>query len=91
MVEIVVEEVFENAELERLLDEDSSESQEELARLLGVNQQAGSQCLKNLGLSQKQGYWLKFLTYVSNLFFEILIMTNPAWKRCLTFKELYDF
>ena len=44
--------VYENAELEALLDEDSSQTQKELA--LGVTQQTISYRLKSLGMIQKQ-------------------------------------
>ena len=47
-------EVFEDAELEALLEQNSSQNQEELARL-GVTQQAISKCLKAMGMIQKQG------------------------------------
>ena len=47
--------VFENTELEALLDQDSCQSQEELARSLGVTQQAISKRLKAIGMIQKQG------------------------------------
>jgi len=46
--------VYKNAELEALLDEDSCQTQKELA-LLGVTQQTISYRLKSLGMIQKQG------------------------------------
>ena len=48
------EKVFEDAELEALLEQDSCQNQEELARSLGVTQQAISKCLKVMGMIQKQ-------------------------------------
>ena len=48
-------EVFEDAELETLLEQDSCRNQEELARSLGVTQQAISKRLKAMGMIQKQG------------------------------------
>ena len=48
------EKVFEDAELEALLEQDSCQNQE-LARSLGVTQQAISKCLKAMGMIQKQG------------------------------------
>ena len=50
------EKVFEDAELEALLD--SCQNQEELARSLGVTQQAISKRLKAMGMIQKQGNWV---------------------------------
>ena len=47
------EKVFEDAELEALLEQDSCQNQEELA--LGVTQQAISKRLKAMGIIQKQG------------------------------------
>jgi len=46
--------VYEDAELEILLDEDSCQTQKELALILGVTQQTIS-CLKSLEMIQKQG------------------------------------
>lgn len=54
------EKVFEDAELEALLNEDSCQSQEELARSLGVTQQAISKRLKDMGMIQKQGNWVPY-------------------------------
>ena len=47
--------MYEVAELEALLDQDSCQTQEELAHTLGVTQQAISHRLKSLGIIQKQG------------------------------------
>ena len=49
------EKVFEDAEMEALLEQDSRQNQEELARSLGVTQQAISKRLKAMGMIQKQG------------------------------------
>ena len=46
--------VYEDAELEALLDEDSCQTQKELALTLGVIQQTISYRLKSLGMIQKQ-------------------------------------
>ena len=54
------EKVFEDAELEALLEQDSCQNQEELARLLGVTQQAISKRLKAIGMIQKQGNWVPY-------------------------------
>ncbi|KAM0733621.1 Mariner Mos1 transposase [Formica fusca] len=54
------EKVLEDAELEALLNEDLSQSQEELARSLGVTQQAISKRLKDMGMIQKQGNWVPY-------------------------------
>ncbi|UYV81711.1 SETMAR [Cordylochernes scorpioides] len=51
---------FEDAELEALLDEDSSQTQEELAETLGVTQQAISNRLMVMGMVQKQGNWVPY-------------------------------
>jgi len=45
--------MYEDAELERLLDEDSYQMQKELALTLGVTQQTISYRLKSLGMIQK--------------------------------------
>ena len=47
--------VYEDVELEALLDEDSCQTQKELALTLGVTQQTISYRLKSLGMIQKQG------------------------------------
>ena len=51
--------VYEDAKLETLLDEDSCQTQKELA-LTGVTQQTISYCLKSLGMIQKQGNWVPY-------------------------------
>ena len=51
---------FEDAELEALLDEDSCQTQEELAKSFGVTRQAISHRLKLLGMIQKQGNWVPY-------------------------------
>ncbi|GFY06696.1 mariner Mos1 transposase [Trichonephila clavipes] len=52
--------VFEDTELEALLDQDSCQTQQELAGSLGVTQQAISKCLKVMGRIQKQGNWVPY-------------------------------
>jgi len=52
--------VYEDAELEALLDEDSCQMQKELAFILRVTQQAISYRLKSLGMIQKQGNWVPY-------------------------------
>ena len=49
---------FADAELEALLDQDSCQTQEEIAETLGVTQQAISNRLKAMGMVQKQGQWV---------------------------------
>ena len=49
---------FEDKELEALLDEDCSQTQEELAESLGVTQAAISKRLKAAGYIQKQRNWV---------------------------------
>ncbi|EGI69362.1 Mariner Mos1 transposase, partial [Acromyrmex echinatior] len=58
------EKVFEDAELEALLDQDSCQNQEELARSLEVTQQAISKRLKVMGMIQKQGNWYEIAVRV---------------------------
>ena len=52
--------VFEDAELEGLLEQNSCQNQEELARSLGVTQQAISKRLKAMGMIQKQENWVPY-------------------------------
>lgn len=52
--------VYEDMELEVLLEEDSSQTQKELALTLQVTQQAISHRLKSLGMIQKQGNWVPY-------------------------------
>ena len=54
------EKVFEDAELEALLEQNSCQNQEELARSLGVTQQAISKRFKAMGMIQKQGNWMPY-------------------------------
>ena len=51
---------FEDEELETLLSEDSCQTQEELAKSLGVTRQAISKRLNALGFIQKQGNWVPY-------------------------------
>ncbi|GBP91856.1 Mariner Mos1 transposase [Eumeta japonica] len=46
---------YEDAELKKLLEEDSSQTQKEFSLTLEVTQQAVSHCLKSLGMIRKQG------------------------------------
>jgi len=52
--------VYEDAELEALLDEDSCQTQKELTLTLRVTQQIISYSLKLLGIIQKQGNWVPY-------------------------------
>lgn len=52
--------VFEDAELEQLLDEDCSRTQGELAAELSITQQAVSKRLKALGMVSKAGHWVPY-------------------------------
>ena len=54
------EKVFEDVELEALLEQDSCQNQEKLARSLGVTQQTISKRLKAMGMIQKQGNWVPY-------------------------------
>ena len=51
---------FEDAQLETLLNEDSSQTQQELADSLSVTQQAISHRLKTMGMIQKHGHWVPY-------------------------------
>src|ERR1700743_2461475 len=51
---------FEDEELELLLDEDSSQMQEELAKTLGVTHQAISHRLKAMVTIQRGGNWVPY-------------------------------
>jgi len=51
---------FEDKELETLLEEDQSQTQEELAESLGVTQQVVSVRLRVMGMIQKQGNWVPY-------------------------------
>ncbi|EGI61409.1 Mariner Mos1 transposase [Acromyrmex echinatior] len=54
------EKVFEDAELETLLDQESCQNQKELARSLRMTQQAISKRVKVMGMIQKQGNWVPY-------------------------------
>ncbi|GFY09175.1 mariner Mos1 transposase [Trichonephila clavipes] len=54
------EKVFEDAELEALLDQDSCQTQQELSGSLGVTQQTISKRLKVMGMIQKRGNWVLY-------------------------------
>lgn len=49
---------FEDTELQSLLDEDDTQTQEQLAKQLGVAQQTVSDRLKAMGKIQKEGKWV---------------------------------
>ncbi|EGI66234.1 Mariner Mos1 transposase, partial [Acromyrmex echinatior] len=51
---------FEDKELEVLLEEDQSQTQEELAESLGVTKKAVSARLRVMGIIQKQGNWVPY-------------------------------
>ncbi|UYV66872.1 K02A2.6-like, partial [Cordylochernes scorpioides] len=76
--------MFEDAELEALLDEDSSQTQEELAETLGVTQQAISNRLKVMGMVQKQGNWVPYELKPGNIEGRIctceLLLKRQNWK-----------
>ena len=49
---------FEDAELAALLDQDSCQTQEDLAKSLGVEQSTVSRRLKAMGMIQKMSHWV---------------------------------
>ena len=51
---------FEDKELEALLEEDQSQTQEDHAESLGITQQAVSVRLRAMGMIQKQGNWVPY-------------------------------
>jgi len=51
---------FEDKELEALLEEDQSQTQEELAESLRVTQQAISVTIESHGNDSKQGNWVPY-------------------------------
>ena len=51
---------FEDKELEALLEENQSQTQEELAESLGVTQQVVSVRLRAMGMIRKQGNWMSY-------------------------------
>ncbi|KAL4098418.1 hypothetical protein QTP88_023037 [Uroleucon formosanum] len=53
--------IFEDQELATLLDEDSCQTQEELAEALGVDRTTISKRLKAMGMIQKQGNWVPYM------------------------------
>ncbi|KAG5318165.1 MOS1T transposase, partial [Pseudoatta argentina] len=50
---------FEDKELEKLLDEDPSQTLSELGKILQVDESTVSKRLKGLGMIQKQGHWFQ--------------------------------
>lgn len=53
-----------NIDLKAILDENSSRTQEEIAKILGVSQQIISHRLKKLGFIRKAGKWVQSTTLV---------------------------
>ena len=51
--------IFENVELQALLDKDDSQIQKQLAEQLGVSQKAVSNRLQPMGKIQKTGRWVQ--------------------------------
>lgn len=71
--------IFENAELEALLNTDSCQSQEVLARSLEVTQQVSSKRLKDLGMIQKQRNWVRY-ELKSSLLNGVCLLVNSCSK-----------
>jgi len=80
------EKVFEEAKLEALFEQDSCENQEELARSLGMTQQAISKRLKAMGMIQKQGNWVPYELKPRDVEWLCLLVNS-----CLKGKDGRDF
>ena len=59
--------MYQDAELEALLDEDSCQTQKEFALTLGMTQQTILYRLKLLGMIQKQGNWIPYELKLRNV------------------------
>ncbi|UYV69227.1 hypothetical protein LAZ67_6002893 [Cordylochernes scorpioides] len=59
-LQVLIQKHAGTSSLEALLDEDSSQTQEELAETLGMTQQAISNHIKVMGMVQKQGNWVPY-------------------------------
>ena len=71
---------FEDKELEALLDEDPTQTQEELADTLGVIQQTDSVRLKSMGMIQKQGNWVRYELKSRNADFAVCQRSVQCYK-----------
>lgn len=56
---------FEDDDLKRLLNENSSKTQEEMAKILGVRQRVISHRLKKLGFIRKAGNWVQRINVIN--------------------------
>ncbi|GFU98278.1 mariner Mos1 transposase [Trichonephila clavipes] len=73
------EKVFEDAELETLLDQDSCQTQQELSGSFGVTQQAISKRLKVMGMIQKQGNSLPYELKPREMLNDVCLLVNSCF------------
>ncbi|KAG5320415.1 MTH1 protein, partial [Pseudoatta argentina] len=85
------EKIFEDAELEALLDQDSCQNQKELERSLGVTQPAISKRLKTMEMIQKQGNWVPYELKPRDVEWRVCLRVCLLVNGCLKGKEQKGF